>query len=477
MGADVSTPPLLRLLTRLALGMAVLLLAVWLWSRICRFPSIPWNDIRLAPSIALTQGWPVYPTANSGTITTWMYGPLPVLYLTPASWADTAAGALQIAAWLTLALTLVPLALVCFLWPARDPGGDTPANRLAALLGCVAVWPALHYSTIFSDNLAIACGLLANLVLVRARNPGAFWLAAFVATAAMGCKQICLGIPVAQIVWLALVAGRTAALRHMGRCFVCGIVIGGALISGFGWEGLWFTLVKIPAGLGLVPDFAQRLLAVAPTMAIHLGVPLLTMLVARRLFTGPGLLPAVAWLCTLPLGFAGMLSLGGWTNSIHSFVLWLPPVMVGVLTAPLPGRLRGVPSLVTALAAVALATGRLTKETDLPLRPMIDDYRLAQQIAERHAEAVWFPLHPLVTLYSDRRYYHDEDGLYVRQLSRHHVSPEHAISQLPPRLQMMAFHSAWNDWGIARKMLPPQLHETMVGPWILRSGLIDHAAP
>lgn len=467
----------LRLVTRLALLVASLLLTIWLWSRICRFPSIPWNDIRLAPTIALAQGWPVYPTASEGTINTWMYGPLPLLYYWPASWAPTAAGALQVAAWLNAALFLIPLALVCFTWPASEGQSDTLTARTAAFLGCLALWPELHYSVIFSDNLAVSCGLLGNLLLVRARAPAQFWLAAAVGVAAMGCKQICLGIPLAQVVWLGLVSGRSAALQHAARCFVCGAILAGVLIGVFGWDGLWFTLVQIPTGLGLVPDWGQRLGAVSTTLAIHLGLPVVVMLAARRKFTGNWLLPAATWLCTLPLGMAGLLSLGGWSNSIHGFVLWLPPVLVGLLLAVPPGRARWTVCLATALLAAGLTSGRLLQTTPLPMKPLTDDHRLAAQIAAKHPGAIWFPLHPLVTLYSDRRYYHDEDGLQVHRLSHKPVSPEQAASQLPPAMHLIAFHTGWSDWGIARQMLPVNYRETAVGNWTICNGLAATPGP
>jgi hypothetical protein len=471
MAAEASVFPALRLVTRLALGMALLLLAVWLWSRICRFPTIPWNDMRLAPSVALAQGWPVYPTASTGTVTTWMYGPLPVLFLWPASWAPTAAGALMIAAWLNAALTVVPLALVCFLWPAREGAADSRTARLAAFVACLAVWPELHYSVIFSDNLAVACGLLGMLVLAHACGPRQLWLAALVGTAAMGCKQICLGIPVAQIVWLGLTAGRIAALRHLLRCLVCGLGLGGAFIALFSWEGLWFTLVKIPTGLGLAPDVAQRLRAVAPALAVQVALPALVMLGMRRAFTGVQLLPAMTWLCTLPLGFAGLLSLGGWSNSLHSFVLWLPPVTVGLLTSHVSDGIRRIATVGAALLATALTTGRLLNEPTLPLRPLVDDHRLAAQIAKRHPGAAWFPMHPLITLYGDRRYYHDEDGLYVRRMSRQPLSADQAASQLPPAMHLIVQHNAWSHWGIARGMLPEHSGRNVVGNWTIHHGL------
>ncbi len=468
----VPAPAKLRSWLRALLLAAAALLALWLWTRICRFPSIPWNDMRLAPTIALAQGWPVYPTAEAGTINTWMYGPLPVLYLWPASWADSAAGALQIAAWLNAALTLVPLALVCALWPVASAGPDARPGRAAALLLAFALWPELHYSVLFSDNLALAAALVANLLLVRSRSAAALWTAAALGTATVACKQIALGIPLAQVVWLGLVAGRSAAWRHAGRCLVTGAAIGGGAVALFGWNGLWFTLVQIPGSFGWAPDLGQRLAQVAPALALHLGVPMVAMLAWRRRFADPALLlPAVTWLCTLPLGLAGLLKLGGWTNSIHSFVLWLPPVLTTLLATAPATRRRALLPLAAALGAALLAGGRLGQEPHLALRPQVADYRLAALLAQQHRGAVWFPVHPLVTLYSDRRYYHDEDGLYVRLKAGKTPSPAHAASELPAGMRLMAFRRDWSDWGIARRMLPAEAGELNVGNWTLRGAI------
>lgn len=468
----------MRSAARIALLAAAALLALWLWTRFCRFPSIPWNDMRLAPTIALAQGWPIYPLAESGTINTWMYGPLPVLLFWPASWASSAADALMIAAGMNAALTLVPLALVCFLWPVGGNGPHVRLGRFAALLGSFALWPELHYSVLFSDNLAVACGLIGNLILVRSRAPVALWAAAAIGTAAVACKQIALGIPLAQVVWLGVTAGRTEALRHAVRCVVAGGAIGGAAIAVFGWAGLWFTLVRIPGSFGWAPDLAQRLGMVWSALAIQVAVPAIVMLLLRRRFTAPALrLAAITWLCTLPLGLAGLLKLGGWTNSIHSFVLWLPPVLATLLAAPPAERHRWPALLGAGLLAAGIACGRLWHEPRLDLRPRIDDYRQAERIAAQYRGAVWFPVHPLVTLYSDRRYYHDEDGMYVRIKAGKTPSPAHAASQLPPAMRMMAFRNDWSDWGIARRMLPAQAGELTVGNWTLRGGVGGQPAP
>jgi hypothetical protein len=468
----------IRLATHLVVLFACALLAVWLWSRICRFPSIPWNDMRLAPTIALSQGWPVYPSAVEGTINTWMYGPLPLLFFWPATWAETAADALMVAAVLNAALTLVPLAFVCFCWPTATSPSKNIVGRTAAFLLCLALWPELHYSVHFSDNLAVACGLLSNLMLVRARTSRELWVIAFVATAAIACKQISLGIPLAQVLWIGMTIGRRAAMLQVMRCVVAGALIGGAAIMTFGWQGLWFTLVEVPGGLVWAPEPVKRMLMVAGELALYIGLPAVIMIVRRRTFAQPTLLlPALAWICVLPLGLAGFLKVGGWINSIYSFVLWFPPVITTFLTAQFPERRLRIAQLTAAVIAAAVASVRVTQEQDLPLRPQTAAYRDAERLVVQFPGALWFPVHPLITLYSDRRYYHDEDGLYARVKANKVITPSHANNHLPSAMRGMAFRNGWSDWGIARSMLPPSSRGSDLGYWTLWGGTHEKPQP
>ncbi|MEO5959962.1 MAG: hypothetical protein ABIZ49_12275 [Opitutaceae bacterium] len=474
----LSDPLPLRLAFFFALGLAFALLATWFWSRFCRFPTIPWNDMRLAPSIAFAQGLPVYSTATEGTINTWMYGPLPVLFFWPASLASSAAGAMLFAGGINLALTLVPLALVCFLWPVPESRYDSKLVRGTALALCLAVWPELHYSVHFSDNLAIACALIGNALLVRSRSVRNLWFAAALATASVACKQICLGIPLAQIVWLGFVGGRREMLMHLGRCIAIGGALAGGLVGIFGGRALWFTLIEVPAGLGWAIDPSGRLLQVAPVLALQIGLPAVLMLARRRTFAQATLLlPALVWLCSLTLGFAGLMKVGGWTNSIHSFVLWLPPVLTHFLVAAMSPRHQRWLCFGTSAAAAAFVSGRIVHESDFPLRPQVAAYREAEKLARQFPDQIWFPFHPVVTLYAEHRYYHDEDGFYVRRQAHKPIPAEQAASKLPPALHLMAFHRDWNDWGIARSMLPKTARPFDFGAWSVFDGAAASTSP
>jgi len=460
-----------RLAQGLALALASLAAGIWLWSHTCQFPAMVWNDIRLAPAVALAQGWQIYPTPGQGTINTWTYGPLPLLFLWPATWAASAPAALQVASLLNLSLILVPLALVCFGWPADDVPAASRLGRLTAFLLCALAWPAEFYALYYADSLALACGLLGNLLLLRFRPPASpsLWLAAVLAAGAVAAKQTALGIPLAQVLWLGLNAGWRAAARHALRCVVAGLLFGAASVAIFGWGGLWFVLVELPAGFRWFPEPLKRLWFVAPELALYLGLPAALMLWQRQAFlTRPALqLAALSWACTIPLGLLALLKLGGRTNSLYSFPVWLPIVAVAALAAlRRDRRWRWLP-LAAVCAAAALGCLRLLAAPRLPLRPQTAAYRDADSLARQLPGRVWFPFHPLVTLYTDRRYYHDEDGLFVWQTTLGPIPPAQAAAHLPPAMQFIALRQGWSDWGVARRMLPPNARSTAVGDWTL----------
>jgi hypothetical protein len=466
-----------RLARAAALGLAAIATAIWLWNCACQFPAMPWNDIRVAPAVALARGWSVFPTAEHGVINTWTYGPLPLLYLWPAAWSSSAAGALQIAAGLNLALILTPLALVCFAGPARGDPATIGFGRITAFLLCIVVWPAEYFALYYADSLALTCGLLGNLLLLRNRTTPALWLVALLATAAVASKQTALGIPLAQVIWLGLIDGWRPAVAQIGRCIAAGLVVGGLAIATFGWPGLWFILVELPANFKWFPDPLKRLAFVAPQLALHLGLPAALMAWQHRAFRSRPelLLPALAWVCAIPLGVMALLKLGGRTNTLYSFPLWLPFVVTAALTADLAHGLRRWIPLGAAIAAAALACLLVLEAPRLTLRPQVGAYREAEQFTRQLHGRVWFPFHPLITLYSEDRYYHDEDGIFVRQTTRGKISPEQAAAHLPPAMQVIALRRDWSDWGVARGMMPPGARRSTVGGWDLWYASIDSA--
>jgi len=424
----------------ITLGTAGLLTATWLWCCWCSFPGIPWNDIRVAPAVALHQGISVYSTATTGPVSTWTYGPLPLLLLWPAGLSSSAIGALETAGALHIGLTVLTLLATCLFWPAAA-ASEAPAQvrliRLECALLCVLLVrnDTSGYTVYCADAPGIVFGLLALLAVVH-RQP---WPAALCAAAAVACKQTLLGVALAQFVWLYLAVSPRAAWRHLGRCVLAGAVVAVAAIGYFGVPGLWYVLIGLPGQFPWAPPLA-RISDHAVYLLLHVVLPIAVMLAGRRFFFGrksPGLLPAIAFFCTLPFSLAGFFKNGGNVNSLHSFWLWFPPALVLVTTGKPFARLGRLGSLALATLALILASLWL-QISHLPVRPNIQAYREANYLAARMPGKIWFPLHPLVTLYSEGRLYHDLDGLCVRRIVGQRLSDEHFFAHLPRERQASA---------------------------------------
>jgi hypothetical protein len=458
--------------TRWLCLVAALAAAVWLWVCWCLFPVSVWNDVRLAPAFALARGVPLYPGEASGAVGTWIYGPLPALLLWPATWASSASQALLTAGALNLLLTVGAITAVCAAWPA--PAGRTlrPADRVLAATLAIALWPGATFQYIQADNFAVALGLLGNLLLVRTQSAAGRWGAAALAVAGLACKQTSLGVVAAQIVWLGVVAGRGEALRHLGRCAGLGLAGGAAIVGAFGWERIRLNLFVLPPALPWTDEPVRRLLDLAPELSIHLLVPALILLLCRRaVWTRESrlLLPSLAWLFALPPSMLSLMKIGGTINSLQSFTLWLPvALLVGLAAARGARRAPWLPAG-AALLAIAICGVRLARLPSPPWHPLVESYRQADYLARTFPGEIWFPWNPLVTIYSENRFDHGEDGLYVRFLAGHAITQRHARANLPPRMCVIALPRGGTDWGIALSFRPVGAHRTDFGFWTLYS--------
>jgi hypothetical protein len=461
------------------LGAAVAAVALWLWVCWCIFPVSVWNDVRLAPAFALARGLPLYPAEDSGAVGTWIYGPLPLLLLWPTTLAASAAHALLIAGAINLLMTIAVIAIVCAAWPAPAESSLTPSDRLLAAALAIALWPRASLQYLQADNVTVALGLIGNLLLVRSRAPAWRWGAAVFAVAGMACKQTSFGVPMAQIIWLGVTAGRTEALRHLGRCLGAGLAFTVAVGIGFGWTGTILNLFTLPSHLPWTNAFLRRFVDLAPELSIQLALPALVMVTCHRAVwrrESALLLPSLAWLCALPPGLASLLKIGGTINSLQSFAYWLPPALVVALGAA--RRLRRITwvSPGMALACFAICAVRLAGTSAHPWRPLSEHYRQADFLARSLRNEIWFPWNPLVTIYSENRFYHVEDGLYVRFLAGHALTLAHARAHLPAAMCVIALPRDGTDWGIALRFSPPDARRAEFGFWVLYSWLPEPPA-
>jgi hypothetical protein len=93
----------------------------------------------------------------------------------------------------------------------------------------------------------------------------------------------------------------------------------------------------------------------------------------------------------------------------------------------------------------------------------------AVHLAHIHRNAIWLPWRPLATFMATGNHYHDEDGLYVRQVTGLYPSESHARAKLPPRWSLTAIEVPGMIWYVAPAMQPTQGEPDRWGGWQIYS--------
>lgn len=461
-------------------GAAAAAIALWLWSCFCRFPIYGWNAIRLAPSFMWQAGVSPYPGPSAGPVTTWIYGPLPIILQWPATLLHAAAAALMAAGMINLFVAVVPLGVAV---QAQAAPGTPIATRAWALLLALACWPAVNLIFCQAGNTAIACGLVAGALTAGAgpRDSVRLWAAAAAATLALWSKQTEFGPVLGQIAYFGFrYGGRAAAvqaLRMAAAGGFCGLVFCGV----FGAEGLIYNMFVIPATLPLV-EFADKIRSlsyagdITAYLLAYLVVPALLVAVrARRFFQRehPALAPILVFTCSIPFDLAGFFSIGGNINSFHSAVYLLPATALW-----LAGRQPGAktwPWLAPVGLAAAL-TLQFVAQRPLPMRPQLTGLRQGAALARQLPRQVYFPWNPLLTYFSDGRFYHVEDGLITRSLAGRPVPLAVVNAHLPSAMCVIAYHR-YTVESYVRSLIPANAKRDTFGEWILLSWPPPEAAP
>jgi len=445
-----------------------LMILIWLWINFCRFPNSCWNDIRLVPVFMAAMGEAVYNLPGSGVITTWMYGPVPLWFWSPALLGTTPIAALLIAGGVNLGLTLGAIALMCAYWPCP---GATRTLRWTAFIATIAVWTDHAFDYLQADNVAVALALLGNLLLVTNNGPSRdwkVWLAALATVLALGSKQTMLGVLLAQLIWLRLAYDWRTTLGYLGRTTFCGLIMAGIAIAQFGFGALWFGIVKTAGDLPMIEDGWERLRPLVPILIVQWGVPLTVLVVlGKKLLASDHVLrlPLLAWLCSLPLSLFGLLTTGGSTNNLYGWQLCAAPLLLGLLVRVNRIHRPVIFLLSPSVAVMVVICLRIMLADHAPIRPDTRTVQQAMTIQAALPRQVWLPWNPLVSWFMDRKFYHAEDGMYVRFITGHTITVTQARTHLPEHFHAMAFPSPLMQWGIAAKLAPVDHVTRHIGGW------------
>jgi hypothetical protein len=488
-----SREPLLQLL----LAMVWLLAAALILSELAAGLFRPWNDIRLAPSAGLLQGHPLYLTATqAGPIWSWIYGPVaPVFYL-PAVLLPTPATAVS-AALLMTAVVFLAAGRVLITRSSFARGLPREAAFAAFVLYTLGE-PALRGAgySVHADAPAIALAALACAVILpvaRRDERRALSLSALASVLAVATKQVLLPLPFTIVLYLACTGGWSRAGQWLvPAAFWAGLVTLLSLLC-FGPDALAFNLVTIPAAHPWQWGGGASALATSGLEWILRAWPFALLVVCEgtaRDRTKPWRHEPRALLLWVGIG----LSLGGILTrakvgadvNAHAFGLFfLAIAAAGALadactSASAPRRRAAQTALAIGLAAaswVALPTALQLPAAlrALPLNPETTGAMLAREAPG----TLYFPSHPLIPLYEERRASHVGYGVFDRDLAGQTVREELFAAFTAPKLARVALWAVAEDPVLRR--LPTLTVRSQRGPggrWTLfEAPLSDQSSP
>ena len=449
-----------------------------IWCCLCSFPTQEWNDVRLRAAFLIVDGLPLYPGLDAGPITTWIYGPVMPLLMLPATLAPTIDSAMLLAGAMNACLLVGAITFACLRWPQPADRPLPLALRLGALGVSLLLLPQNFFIFLQADNASLACGLVSLTCLARARvwdKPHWWWLAAGFAGATAFSKLHGVTLLAAEIGWVWFAGSRPKALQYgLKLILVCAGLLLVTLWVSAAPGAAWEMMITIPSRLPFTSAWSRHLSYLTPFYALMVGLPGLLAFHAnwrhRLLASGLGL-PVIVWLASLPLGIAGSLGAGGGYNSLHGAFYLIPLALVNLgshrLGRSQPSRLFSLGVWLTGPAALLVFDQ--VNILQLPKSPDASLLVEAVAISARRGDQVWMPWHPLATRFATGRHDHDEDGLYVRQVTALFPRRRHVVSCLPPRWDSTLLQLDGMNWMVAWAMREPGATAQPHGSWVLIS--------
>lgn len=430
-----------------------------------------WNAVRLTPTFMWLHGAAPFPGPGEAPFTTWIYGPITLIIFAPAALAPDTFSALLLAFAVNFGLALLPLVFVL-----RTLGrNDDRVIQVNALLLTLALWPACNFVYEQADNTAIAFGLVSVGLLSRRHLPGrrGLWLLAFAGGLALWSKATELGPVLGQLALIGLRGGTRAALRQVLRLAVAGGACGIIFIFASGAEGLVYNVFVIPSripwsNLGTKIGLYSYLPHELAYVILPFGLFLTRW---KRFLSEPG--PAqTAWcffLLSLPFNIAGFATIGGTINSLHGCVYILPWLAL-VLAQH---RFWLSPLLIT----IALTLQYIPfSHKSFSLADTRDSLAQGKKLAEACPGQIYFPWNPLITFYSEKKFYHSDDGILTRALTGEMIDHNALYAGLPAHFNWIAYPGGVRNTHL-ETLLPPTRAYYHFHGWTLVSanGLLPEA--
>ena len=432
-------------------------------------PLMPWNRVRLVPTLALANGYDLYTPLDKGLIISSLYPPIAYLLYLPVMLTSTPTGAFVVAGVINGLLLSVPAGLVFWAEYRHDRRG-----LLLGTLGCcVFVWLAFHSYTmeveaynIHADIGAVALGALACVPYLGLRGgptSGKAFVSSLFVALAVWTKQPLIAVAVGIPIYLAIAFGTQAAIAYILRLALVGGGVSLSMCAAFGTHDLFFNIVSYP---GMHPRNQQMevpqvlwevfLCSCEYVLIIRFGAAGISR-IKRRPITADGwsvlfrehswtLLLTVA-VCLVPLSFLQRIRVGGYWNSYH-FVYFLVLAAVAVLMAVV----RSIPKTEPEQRITRFAYGAIVLTLVVSMYHLKDMHgkctrlesatpHIAYRFLQEHGAVAYFPWNQVATYMAKGRIYHLDDGLNTMYLADRFPDKIHGIEFLPSNADYIIFDS------------------------------------
>jgi hypothetical protein len=420
----------------------------------------PWADARLAPTLAMWKGYPLY--SRHGPVSGFIYGPLAaVAYIPAVVSGGPPSTMLASACGLGWAWAIVP---ALYLLVRESAGNITLAGLMAVgFVLCTTHSPSLGRALYGVHAEAPALGLAACALAGCIRvGPGSgmlrLALIALAAVAAVFAKQVMIFVPPACLVVIAKQAGRSAAVKFLAACLGwagLAIVLVCMLTS---FDDFYFNVITIPARHPWALDGAFGESSVAGHIAsilyalVVLGDPTIFWLAAALILLWwlfPSAAPApqtsTGWRAALvfavlgfPMAVLGRAKIGGAQNvySVSSYFLALAvflKLIEIIRTRESVLAFLGPAAVVSSLAAWCVAVPR-DMESLFKLDQRQSPSDQAYEYERLHPGRMYFPWQPLASLANSGPPRDFSYGLFDRDIAGYPVDPKEIESRLPRSL-------------------------------------------
>lgn len=429
-------------------------------NRIFTAPFWDWNAARLSPTFALVKGYQLYYGPDHGSILNTIYGPVPAIYFLPATLLNSFNGAIILAASLSAAITLIPIAYIL-----------VGINRAQNAILSVNLWlgtclysladPSLNYSSfvIHVDAPALGLGALAAIFLIRYqrhKTASQLLLSALFAVLSVWSKQVMLPLILVLPLYLGLSNNFTALRQYL--VYLLGILLGTTTLFSFwfGIDNMIFNLWQIPTAHGWI-NGANNLIEklelalntvkqlISQSSQLWLAGLVMVLLTKPRMSnlsqwcaTNPWLIFFLSAIALIPPSIISRVKIGGDINAF-SFTIYFLLMGCFSLGCELISTNRKSQfsakislTLLCLILITHLPNFTTSKNTFQEVLGLADNPRQKEFLYLRNQPgSIYFPWNPLAGLMAEGKLYHFSYALYDRELASFPITQNHFERHLP----------------------------------------------